>query len=86
MFKTSVNIFHFLAPFIINIISALVIILMAIRQRATIQIHHTYRNVLHGRSKQHRHLLIASIVLVIPAIPRLFISFFSGCMKSINDS
>jgi hypothetical protein len=36
--------------------------------------------------RQHKNLLIGLCVLVILGIPRLIISFTSGCMKSTSDS
>ncbi|CAF3861738.1 unnamed protein product [Rotaria sp. Silwood2] len=74
-FNTVVNIFHFLTPFIINLISGPIIIVMTARQRTTVRIHESYRNILYQQFEQHSHLLITPIVLVILAIPRLIISF-----------
>ncbi|CAF4208571.1 unnamed protein product [Adineta steineri] len=36
--------------------------------------------------RRYNHLLIAPFVLVVLALPRLIISFASGCMKSGQDS
>ncbi|CAF2574165.1 unnamed protein product [Rotaria sp. Silwood2] len=84
-FNTAMNIFHFLTPFIINLISSLLIIVMTARQRTAIQTHKSYRKILYKQFAAHNHLIISSIVLVILAIPRLIISLMSSCMKSIND-
>ncbi|CAF2528161.1 unnamed protein product [Rotaria sp. Silwood2] len=84
-FNTLVNIFHFLTPFTINLISGIIIIIMTTRKRRTAQTNESYRNILYKQLKQHSHLLIAPIVLIILAIPRLIISLISHCMKSIND-
>jgi hypothetical protein len=86
IFNTVMNAFHFFGPFIINIISAIIIIRATTRSRSSAQTHKTYRKLLHGQLKQLKHLLIAPVLLVILAIPRLIISFVSGCMKSANDS
>jgi hypothetical protein len=81
-----VNILHFFAPFIINIISAALIILSTTRQRRLLHRNEHYETVLRKQIQQYRHLLIAPIVLIILAIPRLIISFVSGCMKSTDDA
>jgi uncharacterized membrane protein len=81
-----VNIFHLFAPFIINFVSAITIIIATTRQRKTVQPHQSFRTLLREQFKQHKHLLIAPIILVILAMPRFFISFVSGCMKSSRDS
>jgi hypothetical protein len=80
------NILHFFAPFIINVISAGIIIVRTTRRRRILHPDQNYRNILHEKIRQHRHLLIAPFVLIILAIPRLIISFVSGCMKSTDDA
>ncbi|CAF2836494.1 unnamed protein product [Rotaria sp. Silwood2] len=85
MFNTVMNIFHFLTPFFINFISALSIIILTARQRRTIEHDQRYQKLLYEQLKEHSHLLIAPIALVVLAVPRLIISFIPGCMKSIDD-
>ena len=80
------NIFHFFAPLVINLTSAAAIILITARQRTTSQTRRNYRELLREQLQQHRHLLIAPLVLSMLAVPRLIISFVSGCMKSSDDS
>ncbi|CAF1167926.1 unnamed protein product [Adineta steineri] len=80
------NIFHFFAPFIINIISSITIIIMATRQRTTVQTNEPYRKLLYEQLREHSHLLIGPIILVILALPRLIISVISTCMNSVSDS
>jgi hypothetical protein len=84
-FNTVMNIFHFLTPFIINLISAPIIIIVTARQKITVQKNQTYRKILKEQIQHHRHLLITPSVLVILAVPRLILYFVSSCMKSIND-
>jgi hypothetical protein len=85
-FNTFINMFHFLTPFTINIISAIIIIVITARQRVHIENHQCYQDVLREQFYQHRHLLITPVLLVILALPSLIISFVSGCMTSIGDS
>jgi hypothetical protein len=81
-----INILHFIIPFIINVISALIIIFKGTRQQAAVQKKKEYREVLNVQFQQHKNLLIGPCVLIILGIPRLIISFTSGCMKSTSDS
>ena len=81
-----INILHFSIPFLINIIGALIIIIISTRQQVTILKKKNYREILNEQIQQHRNLLIGPCVLISLAIPRLIISFTSGCMKSSNDS
>ena len=87
---TSINsaivILHFLAPFIINIISALLIIVMGARRRSAVHQRMTMRQHLRAQFRQHKKLLISPCILIALATPRLIISFASGCMSSSRDS
>jgi hypothetical protein len=81
-----IDILHFTVPFIINLISAFVIIIMSARQQVAIKKKQTYKDILKEQIQQHRNLLIGPCVLIILGIPRLILSFTSGCMKSTSDS
>ena len=81
------NIFHFFIPFIINIISAIIIIIKTARlTKQEFKLNKLINKLLREQFQQHSHILIAPILLIILAIPRLIISFVSGCMKSIDDA
>ncbi|CAF1245547.1 unnamed protein product [Rotaria sp. Silwood1] len=87
IYNLIINIFHFFVPFLINLISAIIISITTVRQRKIIQNHQSYKKkILYEKFKQHKHLLLTSITLVILAILRLIISLVSGCMKSSCDS
>jgi hypothetical protein len=86
IFDLVTNIFHLVFPFIINIISAIIIIIMNTRQRAAIQKKQKYNKILNEQIQQHKNLLISPCILVILGIPRLIISFTLRCMKSSNDT
>ena len=86
LINSAVTLLHFLAPFIINIVSALLIIIMGARRRSAIQQRLTMRQHLHAQFQQHKKLLISPCVLVVLATPRLIISFASGCMSSSRAS
>ena len=77
---------HFLAPFIINIVSAVLIIVMGARRRSKIQQSLTVRQHLRAQLQQHKKLIISPCVLVVLATPRLIITFASGCMSSSRQS
>ncbi|CAF1411627.1 unnamed protein product, partial [Rotaria sordida] len=85
-FNSFILIFHFLAPFFINTISAIIIIVMITRQRTTVRQHQPYKELLREQFQQHINLIIAPFVLVILAVPRLIISFVGGCLKSTSGS
>jgi hypothetical protein len=85
VFNSAVNIFHFLVPFSINVLSAIVIIVRSARQRERTRPRETYRERLGQQVQEHKRLLVAPYVLIILAFPRLYISFISSCMKSARD-
>jgi hypothetical protein len=78
--------FHFFAPFIVNLISALAIIIMTTRQRTKVQTQQTYRQVLREEVQQYKHTIITPLVLAILAVSRLIISFITNFMKSGDNS
>ncbi len=86
LLNSIILVFHFLVPFIINIISALLIIIMTARQRSTAQKQLTRTEHLRDQFQQHKHLLISPCILVVLGLPRLIMSFLSGCMNSTRDS
>ncbi|CAF4340835.1 unnamed protein product, partial [Adineta steineri] len=85
-FNITMNILHFCLPFIINLISASIIIINSARLKSSLQKKKSYKEHLNEQFQQHRHLLISSFLLFILGIPRLVILFSRGCMKTNADS
>jgi hypothetical protein len=86
VYNSAIHIFHFFGPFIINLVSSIILITKESRQQANIHTQRSYKQILRQQFQQHRHLLTVPIVLVILAIPRLIITFLTKCMKSSNDA
>ncbi|CAF1292762.1 unnamed protein product [Adineta steineri] len=80
-----INIFHVLIPFIINIFSAICITIQVFRIRVKTKKKSTYKKLLCIQIQQHKHLLISPCILILLSIPRLIISFLSGCMESVRN-
>ncbi|CAF1516605.1 unnamed protein product [Adineta ricciae] len=85
LFDSIIVLFHFLVPFSLNIVSALVIILVTARTRLNIKRKQTYKEHFYEQLQTHKHLLISPSILILLASPRLIISFLSECMKSVRD-
>jgi hypothetical protein len=85
IYNYMIHILHFLGPFLINLISSILLITNKSRQQANLHTQRSYRQIVHEQFQQHRNLLTAPIVLVILALPRLIITFVSKCMKSSSD-
>ena len=85
IFDWVVNIVHFSIPFATNFISALVIVITAARRRSNVKKSQSYKKILREQFQRHKHLLISPFILILLAIPRLIISFLSGCMKSARN-
>ncbi|CAF1071802.1 unnamed protein product [Adineta steineri] len=79
-----INLFHVLTPFIINIFSAICITIQVFRIRVKTKKNSAYKKILYAQIQQHKHLLISPCTLILLSIPRLIISFLSGCMDSIR--
>jgi hypothetical protein len=85
IYNTIILIFHFGGPFSINLFSALFIIFRGARRRAVIQNQRPYIEHVKEQLKEHKNLIISPIILVVLAMPRLIISFLSGCIKVSNN-
>jgi hypothetical protein len=66
----------------VNIISSIWIISAIARNRSGVQTDQTFQELLRRQIKEHPHILIAPFVLILLNLPRLIISFLSGCMRS----
>ncbi|CAF0832608.1 unnamed protein product [Adineta ricciae] len=82
VFNRFINIFHFLTPFIINCLSAAIIIIQMFRIRRQVETKYSLTTLLYVQIQEHKHLLISSCILIVLNIPRLVISFLTGCMES----
>ncbi|CAF3512691.1 unnamed protein product [Rotaria sp. Silwood1] len=85
IFDSAVHIFHFIIPSSINLLSAIMIIVSVARTHSNARRQQTYRQNLKKQLHHQKHLIISPIINVILSIPRLIISFLSGCMKSNRD-
>ncbi|CAF1286612.1 unnamed protein product [Rotaria sordida] len=85
IFNSSFYLFHFLTPFLINFMSALLIIIRLAQQRNISRSHQKFQKYFRKQLNTHKHLLVAPIVLVILSLPRLIISLLPGCMKSFRE-
>ena len=81
-----IHAFHFSVPFLMNFISAVILIRKQSRSKAAVCPQRTSREHFQQQFRQHKHLVTAPIVLVILAVPRLIITFVSKCMESTADS
>jgi hypothetical protein len=86
IYNSTMHIFHFFGPFMINLISAAILITKKSAQQSNVHKQRPYKENLREQCQQHKHLFIAPVLLVILAVPRLIITFVSKCMKSPNDS
>jgi hypothetical protein len=85
IYNSLIDGFHFFGPFILNLVSTILLITTKSRQQLNLRSDRTYKEILLKQFREHKHLLTAPIVLVILALPRLIITFVSKCMKSAND-
>ncbi|CAF3710209.1 unnamed protein product, partial [Adineta steineri] len=85
-----INTFHFFVPFLINLISSIILITKKSHQQSHLHRDRSYKTVLHEQLRvelrEHKRLLIAPVVLFLLALPRLILSYSSKCMDSTKDS
>ena len=85
IYNSIIYIIHFFGPFLINLISSIILIKTKTRQYMKMHPNQFYQRSFVKQFAAHKHLLIGPIVLVILALPRLIITFISKCMKSADD-
>ncbi|CAF2543175.1 unnamed protein product [Rotaria sp. Silwood2] len=85
-YNTFITLFHFLVPFSINLISALIIIIVAARSRFKVDSKQPLFQHIQAKLKQYKHIIIAPTILFLLGLPRLIISFAVGCMRSPRQS
>ncbi|CAF1219790.1 unnamed protein product [Rotaria sordida] len=73
IYDTTTAMFHFLMPFLINIISAIIIIIKTARMKSLVMDTTNY----YQQFYIHKHLIISPIILICLAVPRLIISLIS---------
>jgi len=86
IFDSIIHPFHVFGPFIINLISAIILITKKSHQQSNLHTERPYKEILREQFRQHKHLFTAPVALVILALPRVIIAFASKCMKSAGDS
>jgi len=82
-YSSGIILFHILTPFSINLFSTIIIIGKATRRRTLTLTEQHYKQHLRDQLDRHKQLLISPIVLILLSIPRLVISFVSGCIKTL---
>jgi hypothetical protein len=86
IYDSTIRIIHFIIPFCIHFISSIIIIITsAARTHSNAREKQSYKRYLQEQFHEHKYLIISPIILIILVIPRLVISFLSGCMKSGRD-
>ena len=81
-----INTIHFFGPFLINIVSSIVLIIKKAHQELKFHQNQAYRDLFRVQFQLHRHILVAPIVLIILAIPRLILIYVPKCIESNNDN
>jgi hypothetical protein len=80
-YNTTILFFHLVAPFLVNLSSALFIIFGAARQRSVARTGKTFNEHVREQFKEHKQLIISPIILLVLSIPRLIISLLPDGVK-----
>ncbi|CAF4122090.1 unnamed protein product [Adineta steineri] len=84
-YNSTIIFIHFLIPVLINFFSAVFIIIMTARQRNTSNSKLTFYQQLIKQLKEHKPILISSILVVILSLPSLIISLLTTYIKSSRN-
>ena len=85
MFDSVVYIFHFFIPLSINLLSAIIIIVHVARSHANVRTNQTYTEHFKEELRLQKYSIINPILNVILSIPRLIISFLTGCIQPTRE-
>ncbi|CAF4262485.1 unnamed protein product [Rotaria socialis] len=86
IFDGVMHVFHFSTPLIVNLGSAILIIILIARRHRVVHRQHADYKHLRQQLLQHKHLILSPIILALVSVPRLVGSFLSGCMESFRDT
>ena len=86
IYNNIIHTFHFFIPFICEIMASIILIAKKSRFEANAHKNRQFKHHLLQQFQTYKHLLLASLVLVILAIPNLSITYMSKCMESIDDA
>ena len=84
-YSTFILSFHTLAPFSINVFSAIYIIIQSVRRRVHARHGQTYKKELCAQMKEHQHLIISPLILAILSLPRVIILSLTTCVKTYRN-
>ena len=80
-YNTAILFLHLLAPFVINLCSALVIVFGGARQRSVARKDQSFKEHIREQFKEHKQLIISPIILLVLSIPRVIISLLPDGVK-----
>lgn len=81
-YNTAILLFHLVAPFVVNLFSAVFIIFRTARQRSAARTEHTYTEHIYEQLREHKQLIISPVILLVLSLPRLIIIFLPGCFDT----
>jgi hypothetical protein len=80
-YSATILFFHLVAPFLINLCSALFIIFGAARKRSVAQTGQSFSEHVREQFKEHKQLIISPVILLVLSMPRLIISLLPDGVK-----
>jgi len=86
VYNSFIHTIHFCGPFLFNFISSIILIVKKSRQHQNLHPDQSYKTILRKQFQEHKHILIAPLVLVILALPRLILTYIRTCMQSEKDA
>ena len=85
-YNSIIHTVHFLGPFLLNLISSIVLIIKRAHQQQHLHPDQSYRTIIRRQYQEHKQILIAPIILILLALPRLVLVYIRTCMQSENDA
>jgi len=86
IYNSIIHTVHFFGPFLLNLISSIVLIIKRSRQQQDLHPDQPFRTIVRRQYQEHKQILIAPIILILLALPRLVLVYIRTCMQSENDA
>ncbi|CAF3660690.1 unnamed protein product [Rotaria socialis] len=84
-YNSFINIFHFITPFALKLISTISTIFCIAKNRTLVKNENSYSDNIKEQFHKYKNLIISSSCLVILALPPLILNFASGCTESVQE-
>ena len=82
IYTASISLFNAISPFVINLISAITLLISFSRTKQRTNTTKSYKHILVNQTRQHKDLIIGPIIMIIFKVPFIIVTLIIKCVKS----